>query len=298
MRVKLEKRLKPNPKRASELRCLLGDGHSFEFKKIWPTLKIAEASGSGPMEMLTTTLMEKYFSGIPFYIRGIISSESILTVPFELNSFVSIPILDANFYEFAEYKDSITDTNNIKVVNELEVGKMYEIIITNYCGLYRYRTHDVVKVVGYFKNTPTFEFVCRENVLLNLYAEKITEEMITYISKAIEVDINSKVTNLCFAIDDDTKRYEAFIELESNLSLLEINSLIEKHLIDNVSFYWQNIDCHKMKPLKTYILKNGSFNKYIEKKAKELNKSTNQIKYPKAIKNKQDRTFLINCSIY
>ena len=44
---------------------------------------------------------------------------------------------------------------------QLEVGETYEIVVTNWHGLYRNRFGDVVKVVGYTNNTPKYIFQYR-----------------------------------------------------------------------------------------------------------------------------------------
>ena len=44
---------------------------------------------------------------------------------------------------------------------QLEVGQMYEVVVTNWYGLYRNRFGDVIKVEGYTKNTPKYTFQYR-----------------------------------------------------------------------------------------------------------------------------------------
>ena len=40
-------------------------------------------------------------------------------------------------------------------LDQLEIGKSYEIVITNLSGLYRYKTQKIVTVVGRYHDTPT-----------------------------------------------------------------------------------------------------------------------------------------------
>lgn len=169
-RNKYNRILIPNPKRADELEEIMSSGvENVDFSKVWPSLKLFVVSGSGSMKELTQSLINKHFGNISTYIRGIIASEGCLTVPIETDSFDCIPVLDANYYEFLEYEGQ---TDKIFLISELEVGKKYEMIITNYSGLYRYRTHDVFEIKGIYKKTPKLEFVARENVILNIYSEK------------------------------------------------------------------------------------------------------------------------------
>ncbi|KAI8024513.1 Jasmonoyl--L-amino acid synthetase JAR4 [Camellia lanceoleosa] len=57
-----------------------------------------------------------------------------------------------------------------------KVGEEYEIILTTFAGLYRYRLGDVVKVVGFHNSTPELQFICRSNLLLTINIDKNTEK--------------------------------------------------------------------------------------------------------------------------
>ena len=59
-------------------------------------------------------------------------------------------------------------------LDQLEVGKEYEIIITNLSGFYRYRIRDVIRVAGYHGRTPQITFSYRISQMVNLAAEKTT----------------------------------------------------------------------------------------------------------------------------
>jgi hypothetical protein len=60
-------------------------------------------------------------------------------------------------------------TKHLKKIFELEIGKIYEIIISNSNGLYRYRIKDSIRVIKFMENKlPIFEFFSRkEYVSLN-----------------------------------------------------------------------------------------------------------------------------------
>ncbi|XP_031393187.1 jasmonoyl--L-amino acid synthetase JAR4-like [Punica granatum] len=61
-------------------------------------------------------------------------------------------------------------------LTEVQLGIEYEIIVTNFAGLYRYRLGDVVKVVGFHNSTPELQFICRRNLLLTINIDKNTEK--------------------------------------------------------------------------------------------------------------------------
>lgn len=71
-----------------------------------------------------------------------------------------------------------------------------------------------------------------------------------------------------------------------------IGAMIECYLQKSIGFYMMHIKTNKINPLKTNILKKGTFDKYILYKAKTLNNTGNQIKYPVVIETNDDKKFL------
>jgi len=61
------------------------------------------------------------------------------------------------------------------LMDQLEVGKEYEVIVTNLSGFYRYRLGDVVKVTGHHNECPMLVFSYRKSQLVSMYGEKVTE---------------------------------------------------------------------------------------------------------------------------
>ena len=60
---------------------------------------------------------------------------------------------------------------------EVEVGGLYELLVTTLSGLYRYRIGDVVRVVRFHNSCPVIEFQYRQGQILNMRSEKTTETM-------------------------------------------------------------------------------------------------------------------------
>ena len=51
----------------------------------------------------------------------------------------------------------------VKLV-DAKLGQEYELVVTTYVGLYRYRIGDVLKVAGFKNKAPQFNFVCRKTL--------------------------------------------------------------------------------------------------------------------------------------
>ncbi|MBR0418502.1 MAG: GH3 auxin-responsive promoter family protein, partial [Erysipelotrichaceae bacterium] len=75
--------------------------------------------------------------------------------------------IDSCYYEFIP----VDDETKILSLDELEIGKEYEIVITNQAGFYRYRCGDVIKVLDYLNYCPYINFSSRKGTLLNITGE-------------------------------------------------------------------------------------------------------------------------------
>ncbi|GLJ20880.1 hypothetical protein SUGI_0381000 [Cryptomeria japonica] len=70
---------------------------------------------------------------------------------------------------------------------DVKVGEEYELVVTTYAGLYRYRVGDVLRVTGFHNSAPQFHFVCRKNVMLSIDSDKTDEvELQSAMNKATE----------------------------------------------------------------------------------------------------------------
>lgn len=82
------------------------------------------------------------------------------------------------FYEFLPV-DSPEGTRPL-TLGEVETGGVYEVILTNIFGFYRYRMEDVVRVTGFHGQSPRIEFLYRANLVMNICAEKMTQQMLDH----------------------------------------------------------------------------------------------------------------------
>lgn len=190
---------KPN----SELADLIEDecsGKSWEgiIKKLWPRTKYIEVIVTGSMAQYITTL-EFYSGGLPLVSTMYGSSECYLGInfkPLSNPSDVSYTLLpNMAYFEFLPVDNNdkevvpdvqcngvgVTDRNGKEMVEavdlvEVKLGHYYELIVTTFTGLYRYRVGDILMVTGFYNNAPQFRFVHRRNVVLSIDTDKTNEE--------------------------------------------------------------------------------------------------------------------------
>lgn len=178
-RESLLKKIQPMPERAAELREIFKDGPDICFMPlIWPKMKYIYAVGGDGFAVYDDNMRTHFHGGrIHNIYAGITASEGLWSVPAGVDDQDSILVPDSAFMEFqpVEYGD---DFSHITTIDKLELGKTYELVITNLCGFYRYRMSDAIKVTGFYNKTPKVQFMYRVNKTINMACEKTTEAML------------------------------------------------------------------------------------------------------------------------
>jgi hypothetical protein len=105
---------------------------------------------------LTTSfeLLRTYCGRDVHYIfAGINSAIGSFTMPLNIDDPQTVLIPDSVFYEFKPLESK--NYNDLLTLDQLELGKRYELIATTLSGLYRYKTNKVFYIVGHHHETPT-----------------------------------------------------------------------------------------------------------------------------------------------
>lgn len=240
VRKQLEVYLKPNPKRAEELRKEFEKGFDTPIiPRIWKNMSWIFAIGTGGFASYTEK-MRKYSGNIPIDFSVYGASEALMAVArnVEEGEFVLIP--DSGFYEFVPMDSD--DENVTYTIDELEVGKDYEIIVTNLSGFYRYRIKDVIRVTGYHKQSPKIKFVYRKNQMISIAGEKTNDEAVSWAVSEFEKETGCKISDYSIEADTDCEpgRYVVYLEPDHIMDpkkMDEYTKLIEEKLsIANPSF--------------------------------------------------------------
>ena len=88
-----------------------------------------------------------------FLFTGIASPEGTFSTMLNLDDPQTVLIPDSVFYEFKPKEASNYDT--LLTLDQLEIGRSYEMVVSTLAGLYRYKTYKNVLVVGRYHDTPT-----------------------------------------------------------------------------------------------------------------------------------------------
>ncbi|XP_078430299.1 putative indole-3-acetic acid-amido synthetase GH3.1 [Wolffia australiana] len=183
--------LRPDPELAQfVVRQCSGGNWAGIVRRVWPNTKYLDVIVTGAMAQYIPTL-EYLGGGLPMACTMYASSECYFGLnlkpmcdPAEV-SYTIMP--NMAYFEFlpCEFSNITARSPPPKLVEmaEVEVGKEYELVVTTYAGLYRYRVGDILRVTGYHNAAPQFHFIRRKNVLLSIETDKTDE---AELQKAVE----------------------------------------------------------------------------------------------------------------
>ncbi|KAJ7555413.1 hypothetical protein O6H91_05G036400 [Diphasiastrum complanatum] len=211
--------LRPHPELASRVRaeCCKNSWQGI-IKRLWPNIRVIETVVTGSMKQYIP-IIDYYSDGAQIVSMTYNSSETFLGFnmnpvcsPWEI-TYMLAP--SAAYFEFLpvnrrndimEQLNSNLSIDSLAVVdlNDVQVGNEYELLVTTYTGLYRYRMGDILKVAGYYISAPTFFFVCRQNVILSIDSDKTDE-----------TDLHNAVTTAASSVHKIVRDYSSYVDLES-----------------------------------------------------------------------------------
>ncbi|MBE5902388.1 MAG: GH3 auxin-responsive promoter family protein [Lachnospiraceae bacterium] len=241
MREVLSAGLKPDKARADELRAEFKAGFDTPIvPRIWPSMQWLAAIGTGGFAQYTLKMRQYTGKNMPYTYLNYAASEALMAVARRTGeeSFVLLP--DGCFYEFVPV--DAEDENTTYTIDQVEKGKDYEIIITNLSGFYRYRIKDVIRVTGFYNESPMVTFLYRKNQMLSIAGEKTNEEAVRWSIGKFQDETGVLLRDFSVYADTESKpgRYVVLMEPDKDIDadkLPEYRDVIERLLSEaNPSF--------------------------------------------------------------
>ena len=211
LRESLSKNLKPNPKRAAELRDLKEKYGEVLPKHYWPEVQILSTWKCGN----TQIYVDKFKGWFPddcFYQElGYFATECRfgLVLDETLNS-VLFPHM--HFYEFVEESELGSKTPTFLLADQLEEGKRYCPFVTTFSGLYRYNMNDLVEAGPCFQNIHTVHMVQKVNGIVSMTGEKLYEGQYIQAVHEAEKALNMKTKFFVGFADISAMAYQFYYE--------------------------------------------------------------------------------------
>ncbi len=164
---------KSNKRRAKKLEELLNKD-MFKPEFIWPDLGVIGCWRGGTQYLFLERFPE-HFGDISVRDIGLLASEGRMTIPISDNTSSGILDIKNSFFEFIPESEIQNKNPQVLRTEQLEKGENYFILLTTQSGLYRYNIKDLVKVTGFYNNTPELAFLNKGSQISSIVGEKISE---------------------------------------------------------------------------------------------------------------------------
>ncbi|KAL4569839.1 hypothetical protein LXL04_025483 [Taraxacum kok-saghyz] len=257
--------------------------------KLWPNAKYVYSIMTGSMQPYLEKL--KHYAGdrLPMVSADYGSTESWIGVNIdpccapENVTFTVVPTF--SYFEFIplhrhRHGDEVCDEvggggedyleDNPVPLSKVKIGQQYEIVLTTFTGLYRYRLGDVVEVAGFYKETPKLNFICRRKLILTINIDKNTEKDLQLAVQKGSQPLNNVRTELVdftshADISNQPGHYIVYWEIKGKVNdeiLGQCCNDIDAAFVDHG--YVVSRKANSIGPLELCIVERGTFKKIME----------------------------------
>ncbi|KAG6786844.1 hypothetical protein POTOM_008461 [Populus tomentosa] len=278
VRMAMQKLLRPNPELADLIykKCSGLSNWYGLIPELFPNAKYIYGIMTGSMEPYLKKLRH-YAGELPLMSADYGSSEGWIAanvnpkLPPEMATFAVLP--NIGYFEFIPLQDNAECMyKEPKPVDltEVKIDEDYEIVVTNFAGLYRYRLGDVVRVMGFHNSTPELKFVCRRNLILSINIDKNTEKDLQLsVEEAGKLLAEEKLEVVDFSslvdVSTDPGHYVIFLEISGEASeevLQECCNCLDRSFVD--AGYVSSRKVKAIGPLELRVVWRGTFLKILE----------------------------------
>lgn len=154
-----------------------------DYSVIWEKLSLVSCWADSDSYEIFIKLKEKLNfdkknMNLKFQGKGLMSTECIVSFPLENVENGSVVAYNSFFYEFIQVSGDKLENRSPKLLDELEMGERYCVVVTTNAGLYRYNTNDIVEVTGFYHKIPIVKFVGRINNFSDIVGEKLKNSFV------------------------------------------------------------------------------------------------------------------------
>ncbi|ASU78666.1 GH3 auxin-responsive promoter [Actinopolyspora erythraea] len=274
----------PNEEAARHLETVLAD-EDFSLKDVWPSLTLYSCWLSASAGLYQSKL-DAIFPGVdrvPFMSCG---TEGVTTIPVDEDVRSQPFAVGQAFFEFVptdvplgELVEAGTPVPTL-LLDEVEEGHDYHLIMTQGNGLYRLWTGDIYRVDRIENGAPRGHFVHRNGVFHSFTGEKITEAQVTQsIQRAMTGHGLETGLYLCGPKWGDPPNYVVVVEADEPSAELDrtLSEAVDRELREINIEYDSKRESGRLHPLEVLTVRRDAIAAHAESHRRERN--ANQYKY-------------------
>ncbi|KAG5854872.1 hypothetical protein ANANG_G00042430 [Anguilla anguilla] len=267
-------------------------------------LNLVLAVDSGSNQIYGELLRRHYCRGVPFYSPFYAATEGLIGVNLwpekEQRQYLLCP--RSMFCEFLPEASLDEEQPPTLLMDQVQQGLSYELVVTNASGLFRYRIGDVVKVVGFHNQCPVVEFQYRRGQMLNVRGEKVSEAMfLAALKRAVTQWPGAKLVDYCCAESGilgessggSDPHYQVFLELKGVRNLTEEQRYKLDHCLQEDSAIYKSFRFKgSIGPMRVQLVGGGAFQELRGLMLASSQASPNTFKMHRVLRRKEYADFL------
>jgi len=265
IRKELEACLKPNPKRAAELRALKAKyGHVLP-KHYWPNIQLLTTWKCGNTKIYLDKFKDSFPESMLYQEFGYFASECRFGLVLD-DTLNTVLFPHFHYYEFVAEEDMENPNPKYYQLHELQEGKRYCPFVTTFAGLYRYNMNDLLEIGPKFMNTPTVHMIQKVNGIVTITGEKLHERQFISAVQKVAEDSGLKVRFFIGFADLENSCYRYYYEFEDQEISQEqcdnFNRKVDEVLKQTNIEYKAKRDSLRLKDPKAFRLVKESFEQF------------------------------------
>jgi hypothetical protein len=266
IRAVLEAKLKPNPKRAQELRELKAKYGKVLPKHYWPNMQVVNVWFCGNTQIYFEKIKDSFAPDCVFHEFGFYSTECKPGIVLKSGIKDTTLFPHKTYFEFIHESDLDSENPRIWKMHEVKKGERYSMIVSTCSGLYRYMMNDLVEISGFHNTVPTLFLVQKLNGIVSLTGEKLHESQFIEAVHAVEKKTGRKLVFFVGFADIDKSNYCFYYEFsDTNVTLKEAEDFtaqVDECLQRYNQEYQDKRSSNRVKAPETSLLVKDSFEKF------------------------------------
>ncbi|KAF3887492.1 MULTISPECIES: GH3 auxin-responsive promoter family protein [Nostocales] len=296
LRFQLERRWSANPNRAAQLREVLRSSGRLTPNLAWPNLSYVATARGGTSDFYFERF-PSYLGDTPVFGAVFASAEGTFSIYHDVNNDGSILAIETGFFEFIPEDQWEEEHPKTLLATEVQPGKLYRILMTNYSGFYRYDIGDVVEVLGFYEQAPLIVFRYRRGGILSSTTEKTTEFHVTQVMQLLQQEFGLHLEDFCITLSENEfpAHYLVNIELAPGENLSDPQAFLTSfdRKLKEINVYYGSKRKDQVPPPRLRVLEAGSFG-IVRKRQLQKGIPDSQLKFPHI---SEDRNFLAGLKV-
>jgi hypothetical protein len=264
----------------------------FAPRNYWPYISLAKFWLGGSVGVNVHKVRPLMPAETLYFDVGYGASEGKINIPYRPDTVPGTLGICSIFYEFKPL-----DSDEMLTADRLEDGKEYEIFLTTYSGLYRYPLHDIVKVGGFFHDTPDIEFITKSREILNIAQEKVPAPKVIDLLMVFAGEKGLAIRQAQIHPNLAKQAYEVFMEFEDDRQAAGFDpgacaAEFDLLLQETFELYKRNRGFQSLRQLEMHAMREGWQASLYAAKEK-TGAPSSQVKLPVMVRERPEETWIM-----